>query len=115
MNLDDYLIQLDCGNTSAPDKLTLQPGFVKQPFDLYTDAEARGLERGGPLLCDRATRTFAMGEGDRGPEDVDEHPGHQPRGEFRRRARAPIDVDRAPPRLPRTLDGGPDELQQDQG
>ena len=62
MNLDDYLIQLDGGNTSAPDKLTLQPGFVKQLFDLYTDAEGRGLERGGPLLCDRATRTFALGQ-----------------------------------------------------
>jgi hypothetical protein len=62
MNLDDYLIQLDGGNTSAPDKLTLQPSFVKQLFDLYTDAETRGLERGGPLLCDRATRTFALGE-----------------------------------------------------
>jgi hypothetical protein len=62
MNLDDYLIQLDGGNTSAPDWLTLQPSFVKQLFGLYTDAEARGLERGGPLLCDRATRTFAIGE-----------------------------------------------------
>jgi len=62
MNLDDYLIQLDGGNTSAPDKLTLQPSLVKQLSDLYTDAEARGLERGGPLLFDRATRTFAMGE-----------------------------------------------------
>src|SRR5262245_21182274 len=49
-DLDDYLIQLDGGNTSAPDKLTLPPSFVKQLFDLYTDAEARGLERGGPLL-----------------------------------------------------------------
>ena len=62
MNLDDYLIELDSGNTPTPDKLTLQPSFVKQLFDLYTAAEARGLERGGPLLCDRATRTFAMGE-----------------------------------------------------
>ena len=62
MNLDDYVVQLDGGNTSAPDKLTLQPTFVKQLLDLYTDAEARGLERGGPLLCDRATRTFALGE-----------------------------------------------------
>jgi hypothetical protein len=62
MNLDDYLIQLDGGNTSAPDMLTLQPGFVKQLSDLFTDAEARGLERGGPLMCDRATRTFTLGE-----------------------------------------------------
>jgi len=62
MNLDDYLIQLDGGNTSAPDKLTLPPGFVKQLFDLYTDAEARELERGGPLSYDRATRTFTLGE-----------------------------------------------------
>jgi hypothetical protein len=81
MNLDDYLIQLDGGNTSAPDKLTLQPGFVKQLSDLYTDAEARGLERGGPLLCDRATRTFAMGEVAEGLKTsmnipVTNHPGN---------------------------------------
>ena len=62
MNLDDYLLQLDGGNTSAPDTLTLQPTFVKQLSDLYVDAEARGLERGGPLLCDRGTRTFAIGD-----------------------------------------------------
>jgi len=62
MNLDDYLVQLDGGSTSAPDNLTLQPSFVQQLFDLYTDAEASGLERGGPLLCDRNTRTFALGE-----------------------------------------------------
>jgi hypothetical protein len=66
MNLDDYLVQLDGGNKSAPDQLTLQPSFVKQLLDLYTDAEARGLERGGPLLCDRATRTFALGQVEEG-------------------------------------------------
>ena len=81
MNLDDYLIQLDGGNTSAPDKLTLPPGFVKQLFDLYSDAEARGLERGGPLSCDRATRTFALGEVAEGlPTSMDipvtDHPGN---------------------------------------
>ena len=81
MNLDDYLIQLDGGDTSAPDKLTLPPSFVKQLFDLYSDAEARGLERGGPLLCDRATRTFAMGEVAEGlPTSMDipvtDHPGN---------------------------------------
>ena len=81
MNLDDYLIQLDGGNTSAPDKLTLQPSFVKQLFGLYTDAEVRGLERGGPLLCDRATRTFAMGEVAEGLKTsmnipVTNHPGN---------------------------------------
>jgi hypothetical protein len=81
MNVDDYLIQLDGGNTSAPDKLTLQPGFVQQLLDLYTDAEARGLERGGPLLCDRATRTFALGEVAEGLQTsmsipVTNHPGN---------------------------------------
>ena len=35
---------------------------MKQLSDLYTIAEASGLERGGPLLCDRATETFALGE-----------------------------------------------------
>ena len=81
MNLDDdYLIQLGGGNTSAPDKLTLRPTFVKQLGDLYTDAEARGLERGGPLLFDRAPPDLRLRRGGGGPEDVDEHPGHEPPG-----------------------------------
>lgn len=62
MDLDEYLIRLDRGNTLAPDKLTLQPSLVKQLLDLYTLAEARGLERGGPLLCDRAHKTFTVGQ-----------------------------------------------------
>jgi hypothetical protein len=81
MNLDDYLIQLDGGSPSAPDKLTLPPSFVKQLFDLYSDAEATGLERGGPLSYDRATRTFALGEVAEGlPTSMDipitDHPGN---------------------------------------
>ena len=81
MNLDDYLIELGGGNTSAPDKLTLHPTFVKQLGDLYTDAEARGLERGGPLLFARAARTFALGEVAEGLKTsmnipVTNHPGN---------------------------------------
>jgi len=62
MDLNDYLIQLNGGSTSAPDNLTLPASFALQLVDLYTAAEARGLERGGPLLWDRGTGTFALGE-----------------------------------------------------
>jgi len=62
MNLDVYLNQIEAGGTGAPDSLQLQDTFATQLFGLYQVAEARGLERGGPLLYDRGTSSFALGE-----------------------------------------------------
>lgn len=62
MHLDPYLTQLAAGGTEAPASLQLQKAFAGQLYDLYRAAEERGLERGGPLLYDKNTGTFAIGE-----------------------------------------------------
>jgi hypothetical protein len=36
MNLYGYIVQLDAGNTSAPDKITLPAPFAAQLLDLYS-------------------------------------------------------------------------------
>jgi len=62
MDLVDYLIALDGGNHTAPDKLVLPRQFVAELGKLYTAAEHRGREHGCALICDRASRTFGYGE-----------------------------------------------------
>jgi hypothetical protein len=62
MNLYGYIVQLDAGNTSAPDKITLPAPFAAQLLDLYSWAEPAGRERGCRVICDRGSNTFATGE-----------------------------------------------------
>ena len=81
MHLDAYLTQLKARDMAAPDSLQLQSAFADQLFGLYQTAEARGLERGGPLLYDHGTGTFAVGEVAEGLPfamniPVTDHPGN---------------------------------------
>jgi hypothetical protein len=62
MDLVDYLIALDGGNRTVPDKLVLPGQFVAELGKLYTASESRGREHGCPLICDRASRTFSYGQ-----------------------------------------------------
>jgi len=62
VDLVNYLIALDRGDRTAPDKLVLPGDFVQQLSTLYVAAETKGREHGCVLFCDRASRTFAYGD-----------------------------------------------------